>query len=96
MMTLPAGIVISFVFAVLVAIIFTFAYISHLKNNSNNFIQFKNIYNNLLIDSFYSDNKKINNTIEELRKSNNHLKIKNKLLSANYSKNKRKNYSKKK
>ena len=38
MMTLPAGIVISFVFAVLVAIIFTFAYISHLKNNSNNFI----------------------------------------------------------
>lgn len=70
---LPAGIVISFLFAFVVAIIITFFYIIHLKEFYKSLLSFQKNNYNICLQSITENNNK-------LIKYNQSLKIRNKLL----------------
>lgn len=86
MMTLPAGIIISFVFATLVAALITYFYINHLKSSFKESLYFQITHNKIHSQIIMEENNKLNKSIQS-------LKVKNKLLS---SKNKIKNKVKRK
>ncbi len=96
MITLPTGIILSFVFATIVAAMVTYFYIRHLKDDFKQILDFQKLHYTVCTNSLKQDNKELNNTVKSLSNSNKLLKTKNKLLSIKYSKNKKKHWFKNK
>lgn len=90
MMTLPAGIILSFVFATIAGAMVTYFYIRHLKNDFKKTLDFQKLHYSVCTNSLKEDNKKLNNTVKSLSESNKFLKIRNKLISVKCSRNRKK------
>lgn len=90
MMTLPAGIILSFGFATIVSAMVTYFYIRHLKDDFKQTLDFQKLHHSVYTNLLKEENKELNSTVKSLSKSNKFLKTKNKLLSVKHSRNKKK------